>query len=156
MGHKGGYFIPSFLDVIFTKIHQTDFNRFLEGPITVGKHQIDGSVVISIQNILRPRISWERVFWIKSSPPISFAEAKQIPNSLSWLLSPTHWKQLLEAIQQDIITNPIIYVTGIFCFMSLLYLAYNVRQQLRIINKEIIRSSFRKFGIYDIYYVYQA
>lgn len=89
----------------------------------------------------------ERVFWIKSSPPISFAEAKQIPNSLSWLLSPTHWKQLLEAIQQDIITNPIIYVTGIFCFMSLLYLAYNVRQQLRIINKEIIRSSFRKFGI---------
>ncbi|MCR9230081.1 MAG: mechanosensitive ion channel [bacterium] len=89
----------------------------------------------------------ERVFWIKSSPPISFTEAKQIPNSLSWLLSPTHWKQLLEAIQQDIITNPIIYVTGIFCFMSLLYLAYNVRQQLRIINKEIIRSSFRKFGI---------
>ena len=89
----------------------------------------------------------ERVFWIKSSPPVSFAEVKQIPNSLSWLLSPTHWKQLLEAIQQDIITNPVIYVTGIFCFVSLLYLAYNVRQQLRIINKEIIRSSFRKFGI---------
>ncbi|QDV18784.1 putative MscS family protein.1 precursor [Gimesia panareensis] len=89
----------------------------------------------------------ERVFWIKSSPPISFSEAKQIPSSLEWLLSPRHWKQLLSALKDDLIRNPVIYATGLFCFLSLVYLAYNVRQQLRIINKEIIRSSFRKFGI---------
>lgn len=89
----------------------------------------------------------ERVFWIKSSPPISFSEVRQIPSSLEWLLSPRHWKQLLSALKDDLIKNPVIYATGFFCFLSLVYLAYNVRQQLRIINKEIIRSSFRKFGI---------
>lgn len=89
----------------------------------------------------------ERVFWIKSSPPISFSEVKQIPGSLEWLLSPQNWKELFTALKDDLVKNPVIYVTGIFCFISLLYLSYNVRQQLRIINKEIIRSSFRKFGI---------
>ncbi|QDT43237.1 Mechanosensitive channel MscK precursor [Gimesia alba] len=89
----------------------------------------------------------ERIFWIRSSPPISISEFKQIPGSLKWLFSPTHWKQLFQAIQQDIIKNPVIYGTAFFCFLSLIYLAYNVRQQLRIINKEIIRSNFRKFAI---------
>lgn len=89
----------------------------------------------------------ERIFWIKSSPPISFSEIKQTSSTLRWLFSPTHWKQLFIAVQQDVVSNPVIYFTAVFCFLSLLYLAYNVRQQLRIINKEIIRSSFRKFGI---------
>ncbi|QDV51392.1 mechanosensitive ion channel domain-containing protein [Gimesia fumaroli] len=89
----------------------------------------------------------ERIFWIRSSSPISASEFKQIPGSLKWLLSPTHWKQLFQAIQQDVVKNPIIYGTAFFCFLSLIYLAYNVRQQLRIINKEIIRSNFRKFAI---------
>lgn len=89
----------------------------------------------------------ERIFWIKSSSPVSFSEIKTIPASLKWLLAPKHWKQVLESIQQDMIANPVIYGTALFCFLSLLYLAYNVRQQLRIINKEIIRSSYRKFGI---------
>ncbi|WP_339684779.1 mechanosensitive ion channel domain-containing protein [Gimesia maris] len=89
----------------------------------------------------------ERIFWIKSSPPISFSEIKQTSSTLRWLFSPTHWKQLFIAVQQDVVSNPVIYFTAVFCFLSLLYLTYNVRQQLRIINKEIIRSSFRKFGI---------
>ncbi|QDT91885.1 mechanosensitive ion channel domain-containing protein [Gimesia algae] len=89
----------------------------------------------------------ERIFWIKSSPPISFSEIKQTSSTLRWLFSPTHWKQLFIAVQQDVVSNPVIYFTAVFCFLSLLYLSYNVRQQLRIINKEIIRSSFRKFGI---------
>lgn len=89
----------------------------------------------------------ERIFWIRSSAPISVSEFKQIPDSLKWLLSPTNWKQLMGTLQKDIYANPIVYGTAFFCFLSLLYLAYNVRQQLRIINKEIIRSNFRKFGI---------
>ncbi|WP_417383120.1 mechanosensitive ion channel domain-containing protein [Gimesia sp.] len=89
----------------------------------------------------------ERIFWIKSSPPISLSEIKDTSNTLKWLFSPTHWKQLYVSIKDDVANNPIIYFTAFFCFLSLLYLAYNVRQQLRIINKEIIRSSFRKFGI---------
>ncbi|MCA9006392.1 MAG: mechanosensitive ion channel, partial [Planctomycetaceae bacterium] len=89
----------------------------------------------------------ERIFWIKSSPPISLSEIKDTSNTIKWLFSPTHWKQLYIAVKEDVASNPIIYFTAFFCFLSLLYLAYNVRQQLRIINKEIIRSSFRKFGI---------
>ncbi|WP_417377977.1 mechanosensitive ion channel domain-containing protein [Gimesia sp.] len=89
----------------------------------------------------------ERIFWIKSSPPISISEAKETSNTIKWLFAPTHWKQLFIAVKQDVFGNPVIYFTAFFCFLSLLYLAYNVRQQLRIINKEIIRSSFRKFGI---------
>lgn len=89
----------------------------------------------------------ERIFWIRSSAPISASEFKQIPGSLKWLLSPTRWKEVLHTIQQDVITNPIIYGTAFFCFLSLIYLAYNVRQQLRIINKEIIKSNYRKFAI---------
>ncbi|MAX38171.1 mechanosensitive ion channel domain-containing protein [Gimesia sp.] len=89
----------------------------------------------------------ERIFWIKSSPPISISEIKQTSHTLRWLFSPTHWKQVYTAVGEDVFSNPVIYFTAFFCFLSLLYLAYNVRQQLRIINKEIIRSSFRKFGI---------
>lgn len=89
----------------------------------------------------------ERIFWIRSSSSISASEFKQIPGSLKWLLSPKHWKQLFQAIKQDVSTNPIIYGTAFFCFLSLIYLAYNVRQQLRIINKEIIKSNYRKFAI---------
>ena len=89
----------------------------------------------------------ERIFWIKSSAPISIQEFKQIPGALKWLLSPTSWKEVLRAIKQDISKNPVIYLTAFFCFLSLIYLAYNVRQQLRIINKEVIRSNYRKFAI---------
>ncbi len=89
----------------------------------------------------------ERIFWIKSSSPLSVTELKLTSHSLRWLFSPTHWKELLKTVQKDISNNQIIYVTAFFCFLSLLYLAYNVRQQLRIINKEITRNSYRKFGI---------
>ncbi|WP_339729468.1 mechanosensitive ion channel domain-containing protein [uncultured Gimesia sp.] len=89
----------------------------------------------------------ERIFWIRSSAPISASEFKQTPGSLKWLLSPTRWNEVFHAIKQDVITNPIIYGTAFFCFLSLIYLAYNVRQQLRIINKEIIKSNYRKFAI---------
>ena len=89
----------------------------------------------------------ERIFWIRSSAPLSVQEIKQSSSSLRWLFSPTHWKELLNALKQDIYTNPVIYFTAFFCFLSVVYLAYNVRQQLKIINKEIVRSSYRKFGI---------
>ncbi|MDF1743082.1 MAG: mechanosensitive ion channel [Gimesia sp.] len=89
----------------------------------------------------------ERIFWIKSSAPFSLTELKQIPDSFSWLFSSKHWKELFTTIRLDIYKNPVIYFTAFFCFLSLVYLAYSVRQQLRIINKEITRTNYRQFGI---------
>ncbi|QDU10684.1 mechanosensitive ion channel domain-containing protein [Gimesia aquarii] len=89
----------------------------------------------------------ERVFWIKSSAPVSLSELKQTSQSIRWLFSPSHWKQLIQQLKQDTYNNPVIYLTAFCCFVSLIYLAYNVRIQLRIMNKEIIRSNYRKFGM---------
>lgn len=89
----------------------------------------------------------ERVFWIKSSAPLSLSGLNQTFHSIQWLFSPTHWKELSQEIKQDIYKNPIIYITAFCCFLSLVYLAYNVRIQLRIMNKEVIRSNHRKFGM---------
>ncbi|QDT97119.1 mechanosensitive ion channel domain-containing protein [Gimesia aquarii] len=89
----------------------------------------------------------ERIFWIKSSAPISWPEIKQTTQSIQWLFSPTHWKELWKVFQQDLQKNSVIYFFAVCCFLSLVYLAYNVRQQLRIINKEVTRGNYRKFGI---------
>ena len=89
----------------------------------------------------------ERIFWIKSSTPFSLTELNQIPKSFHWLFSSAHWKEVFTTIKQDIYTNPIIYFTAFFCYLSLVYLSYNVRQQLRIINKEITRTNYRQFSI---------
>lgn len=89
----------------------------------------------------------ERIFWIKSSAPLSTSGLSQIPNSFQWLTSSTNWKALLRGAKQDIFNNSIIYFTAFCCFLSLVYLAYNVRQQLRIINKEVIRTNYRKFAL---------
>ncbi|WP_298862580.1 mechanosensitive ion channel domain-containing protein, partial [uncultured Gimesia sp.] len=89
----------------------------------------------------------ERVFWIKSSAPLSFTEFKQLPSSLRWLFASTHWKALLSTLKQDLIQNPVIYFTAFCCFLSLVYLAYNVRQQLRLINKQITRTNYRQFTV---------
>ncbi len=89
----------------------------------------------------------ERVFWIKSSATISLSELRQTSHSIRWLFSPRHWKELFTEIKQDVYNNPVIYITVFCCFLSLVYLAYNVRQQLRIINKQIIKSNYRNFVI---------
>lgn len=89
----------------------------------------------------------ERIFWIKSSAPVSWPEIKQTTQSIQWLFSLTHWKELWKVFQQDIQKNSVIYFFAVCCFLSLVYLAYNVRQQLRIINKEVTRGNYRKFGV---------
>lgn len=89
----------------------------------------------------------ERIFWIKSSSSLSIKEITQVPASFRWLFSLTHWKAVYNTLKQDVIQNPVIYITAFCCFLSLVYLSYNVRQQLRLINKEITRTNYRQFTI---------
>ena len=70
------------------------------------------------------------VFWVRSSPPVSLDDVKNIQPAFAWLLSTENWKEAGQSLMEDAIGNPLLYVAFVLLLGNLLYFRRRWKTQL--------------------------
>ncbi len=77
----------------------------------------------------------ERILWIRSHRPVWTVDLMSDTESLTWIISPSTWRDLWSAIQVDIWKEPALYVGAVLVFLVLITTASWHRRRLRKLSK---------------------
>ncbi len=87
----------------------------------------------------------ERLLWIRSSAPISLSTIALLPQHITWLLSPSHWTNVVKGIVQQATASPVL-IMALAVVGILLWNTNKLRAALHETGKPVSKVSVDHFS----------
>ena len=89
----------------------------------------------------------ERVLWIRSSPPISLADAPDTASALTWLASPEKWIEVCVGFWNGLFTRPLANLACVTGLLLLLGYRFRFRSHINELGKQAASRTCKDFSI---------
>ncbi|MGD8207551.1 MAG: mechanosensitive ion channel protein MscS, partial [Thiohalocapsa sp.] len=87
----------------------------------------------------------ERLLWVRSVPPLTEQDFAAIPDAINWLVSPTHWREVLDTLLNLAARAPAFWL-GLAVVALLLWRGRALRAAIRASGEKLRRISTDRFS----------
>ncbi len=79
----------------------------------------------------------QRVLWVRSTDPLNLPDATESVDAALWLVSPSNWTQLGQALASDAAASPVIVAVGVALIGAMIVAQRRARSKLIQINQRV-------------------
>lgn len=120
----------------------SEYRRLIEG---LGKLDFSRRQYLKALATFRDFLG-EKLFWVRTSSPVSIETFKALPAALSWLAGPPRWREIQHHFLDGARTNPIRSILLLVTLMSLILLRSRMKNRLTEFRRQILRASTDRFS----------
>lgn len=88
----------------------------------------------------------ENLLWIPNAPVAGPAAIRELPQAVSWLLSPANWSQVGQSLLRDVRIHLLLWVLALVVFGSALWYRPRVNEVLKDLARRVSRLSTYRMG----------